>query len=325
MFKKLSYKVLLIILVVLVIIYFIAEFSGDKERSFRSELVSIDTADVTELIITQPDGQKVVLNRTDGDWVVDVNRIWRPVDESMVRTALATLLEMKAVKVAGTDPSSWSEFDVDDSTGIRVRVIEKGKETADLYVGNFTYLQPSDNQQQVEPRLSGRRGKMISYVRLNGEDIIYGIDGFAKMKFNRKPNHYRDKTIVKGDFTDFRQLTFNYPDDESFVLQKEGLKWTLNGMPVDSAETAKYVKKLSYQKGREFVDDFDISNSTPKYTMRIEGDNLEPIEVDAYPADTTHQFIITSSLNEDAKFSGAKNNLYSKIFVKKDHFLPDED
>ena len=52
MFHKLNLKTLVIILAVLVAIYFIATMVGSNDRTFRSEIVKVDTASVTDIYIS---------------------------------------------------------------------------------------------------------------------------------------------------------------------------------------------------------------------------------------------------------------------------------
>jgi hypothetical protein len=44
----------------------------------------------------------------------------------------------------------------------------------------------------------------------------------------------------------------------------------------------------------------------------------------AFPADSVNQYVVTSSLVSDAKYSGSKANLFKRIFVDKSEFMPDK-
>jgi hypothetical protein len=60
--------------------------------------------------------------------------------------------------------------------------------------------------------------------------------------------------------------------------------------------------------------------SIPSHKLIIERKTAGPIEVTAYPADTTHRFFITSSQNPGAVFSGSEKELFETIFFGQDFF-----
>jgi hypothetical protein len=58
--------------------------------------------------------------------------------------------------------------------------------------------------------------------------------------------------------------------------------------------------------------------------VKIEGNNIIPVELNAFPADSINQYVVTSSLLPDSKFSGAKSGLFDRVFVKSTAFFPEE-
>jgi hypothetical protein len=112
------------------------------------------------------------------------------------------------------------------------------------------------------------------------------------------------------------KLTFIYPGDSSFALTLKDKKWMINEEPSDSAKTANYFANITHLSSNEFADNFNLSNLTkPLYTIRIEGNNFSPIELRAYSGDAANRIVLTSSMNEGAKFSGDKNDLFRRVFV----------
>ena len=117
---------------------------------------------------------------------------------------------------------------------------------------------------------------------------------------------------------DITKLDFTYPDS-SFVMQKDNNSWSINGEALDSSKVATYLNSLSSLYGSEFVDDAVVPGPL-KFSLRIEGKNFQPVELKAYSADVANQYIITSSMNVEGKFSGLKGDLTKRIFVGKDNF-----
>lgn len=323
MFKKLNVKTLIILLVILAGIYFLSEMMGSKDRSFRNVVVEIDTANVTDIYIKIPaDKQDIVLSRTgENDWQVSGNGNKFTADRSMVRNILGQFSEMKPERIAATSPDKWDAFEVSDSTGTRVTVKNNNEELADIFIGKFSYTQPPQGQQQQQQQ---QRGKMTSFVRLADENEVYAVDGFLKMAYQNDVNSYRNKTLTDINKNDVLKVEFRYPD-RTITIENEGGKWMMNGGPADSANTVKYLNKIAKLNSPNFVDPSTQKISDATQTVTIEGSNFSPVVLKAFPtSDTLIQFIVTSSVNPEAEFDGAKAKLHEKIFVDETAFLPDQ-
>ncbi|MBM3435441.1 MAG: DUF4340 domain-containing protein [Bacteroidetes bacterium] len=320
--KFLNVKTLLILLGVLVIAYLIAKFTESEDRTFKSEMVSIDSALVTKMIITPKLGEtakEVVFTRTGSEWRLESDGKSFIPDPSAVKNILSEMMKMKSERVAAIDKSKWNEFEVSDSTATRVKIYNGKKQIADLYVGKFSYAQPQGQQQNPYQQ---NKGKMSTYVRPAGDNEVYVVDGFIKMSIQPNVNAYRNKTLFASNKDDLNKLSFTYPDGQGFILAKEENKWLLNGVPADSALTVKYLNKLARVTSSNYIDEVTPLTSTPTHTLRIEGNNFSPVEIKAFPADTVNKYVVTSNLVPDAKYSGAKAGLFERIFIKKEDFYP---
>nr|NQU91239.1 DUF4340 domain-containing protein [Bacteroidota bacterium] len=325
MFKKLNVKTLIIILIVLVAIYYIADMIGDKERSFRSEVVSVDTANVTAINISiLKDNAEIKLVKTnDGSgWEVVAEGNKYNADNNVVKTILGQLTDLKPERVAATVEKKWAEYEVSDSTSVRVVLLDGKKELVDIYIGKFSYTQPP--QSAAQNQYQQQRGKMTSFVRVANEDEVYAVEGFLKMSYQKDVNSYRNKQLINVNKDDLSRLVFNYPDNANFTLSKsEEGKWLIDGALADSAKTAGYINKIFRLNSSNFVDPSTPKMSDATHKLRLEGNNFTPIEIKAFPSDTTVQFVVTSSINPGAEFDGSKATLYEKVFVTDTEFFPD--
>jgi hypothetical protein len=325
MFHKLNIKTLIVILAVLAAVILIIDMMGDKERSFRSEIIEVDTAKITAVQINIPKEQtEIILSRTGGssEWVVMSEGIKYPADLSVVKNILAQLNDIKAERVAATNEDKWDQFEVSDSTGTRVILMEGKKEVADLYVGKFSYAQPPQGAQQNP--YQQQRGKMTSFVRLADEEEVYAVDGFLKMSYQNDVNSYRNKSLVNVNKNDISRLVFKYPDNQHFNLNKNNEQWLIDGQMADSAGMAGYLNKIYRLTSSNFVDPSTMKTSDATYSLRIEGNNFTPIDLMAYPSDSTTQYVITSSVNPGAEFNGAKSKLFEKIFINASELMPQD-
>jgi hypothetical protein len=325
MFHKLNIKILVIILVILVAVIFIIDMMGDKERSFRSDIIEVDTASITSVVINIPKDQaEIILSRTgsSSNWVVMSQGNKYAADISVVKNILAQLNDIKAERVAATNEDKWDQFEVSDSTGTRVILKDGNNEVADLYVGKFSYAQPPQGAQQNP--YQQQRGKMTSFVRLADENEVYAVDGFLKMSYQNDVNSYRNKSLVNVNKDDISRLVFQYPNNQSFSLTKNNNQWMINGQLADSAGTVGYINKIYRLTSSNFVAPSTPKTGDAEYTLRIEGNNFTPIDLRAFPSDSITQFVVTSSFNADAEFDGAKSKLFEKIFIQKAELMPGE-
>ncbi len=306
MFNKVSNKTLLIIfgiMIVIAVAYVVLE-SEHGEKSFKTDIVSIDTSRVTALsIYPRANNHKEIRIYKEGsnNWKVDLNNNkTASVPGSKVKSLLDMLVQVKPARVAAQEKSKWADFKV-DTAGTRVKVFEGGNNTLDLIIGKFSFQQPR---------------QMNTFVRLNGEDEVYETQGFLDMAFNQKADYFRNNILVNGDPSDWRKLTFTYPDS-SFELVKNDKEWTINGNKTDSAKTAGYLRILSHLNSSAFQDNVS-ENALGKsdYTLTIESASKGGVVVlTAYKNNS--DIIITSTENGGTNFDGNQNNLFQKIFIGK--------
>ncbi|NBC82896.1 MAG: DUF4340 domain-containing protein [Bacteroidetes bacterium] len=327
MFRKLKNKNLFIVFVVLAVVVGILLFTESKrgERNFKSELVAFDTAEVTGIYVTPKASAEpsLKLEKVKGQWVVVQNNNDYRAQDERVSELLNTLLKLSPKSLTATKKERWKQYEVTDSLATRVVVKgKKDKKLADIYIGKFEYTAPQQTQNQMQ--MYGQRrpqGTMQTHVRNAGEQEVYLVEGFLNMTFNRGWEDFRDNTIIKSTSTRWTKLAFNYPADSSFTLQKENDTWLLNGTKADSTKVTRFLNKLDFQSGNEFVDNPVTQTSNPVFSLRIEGNNMDPVEVNAYPADSVHQYLIHSTQNRKAYFSSSDGNLADNIFVPARRFM----
>lgn len=322
MYKKLNLKTLAIVLVVLIVAAVAVYLSDSKkgERSFRAQMMDADTSRVTKIVIyPKAEMENAIELKKEADgWKIISGTDSYHADQAMVKNILATLAGMKPQRLAATEKSRWHEFDVTDSAATRVKVYTGKKLATHLYVGRFSY-QPPRNQ---NPYNYGQQGTMSTFVRLADEKSVYSVEGFLDMSFGRDVNDYRNKTVTRFNKEDLSRLAFTYPADSSFALVREGNSWTIDGLVCDSALVAAYINTLSMLNSSYFADNKKPMDDRADFTLNIEGNNFAtPVVVKAFESDTTTGYVISSSLNKGACFSGKENDLVNKIFAGKSRFF----
>jgi len=286
----------------LIAVIIIINDSGTNERSFRAELVDIDTSAVSRVVIFPKKAgvdEVDLLKENDDGWKVKLSSgKYADVPKSKMDQLFNQLMSVKPNRLAARGESSWKEFEV-DSAGTRVQVFEGNDKTLDLIIGRFSFQQPRT---------------MNTFVRLANDADVYEVDGFLGMTFNQDASSFRNGTIIKGEPGNWMNVAYTYPADSSFQLIKVNDKWqTASGEPVDSAETVNFLRQLSSRSGNKFVEVNENELPGPDMTLEIKKADGGSIVVNAYKI--KGQYILNSSQNPDTYFDGGNNDLWKKIFV----------
>lgn len=314
MLKNISSIKLIGILGTLVLIYFAIQFFGGKSRSksFKAELVEIDTAKVTKILIDSK-GETLELVKENNAWKVSIGEgKYAEAQNSNVKSTLSSLLSIKPSRIAAKNQDKWKEYQV-DSAGTRIQVIEGGKTTLDLVIGRFGFNQQAMQQQQ-QMMMGGRGGQQFySYVRLKDENEVYVADNFMGMSINSDASGYRNKQILSLTTDSISKIQFNYPADSGFVLSKIDSVWSIFETQPDSAATASYLSDIRYLSNSNFVDDVPTSALvSPTVSLNISQNGEPDIMVKAFQH-PLHKWIINSSVNPQSYF--ADEELVKKLFV----------
>ena len=320
MLKNISSIKMIGILAVLVLVYLGVEFFGGKSRSssFKAELVEIDTAKVSKLII-ESKGESLELIKENNVWKVSIgDGKYAEAQESNVKSTLNSLLTIKPSRIVAKDSEKWKDYQV-DSAGTRVQVFEGSKNTLDLVIGRFGFNQQAMQQQQQQ--MMGGRGmqQFFSYVRLQNEEEVYVADNFMGMSINSDAGGYRNKQLLSLTTDIISQIQFNYPADSGFVLSKIDSAWSIFGNQPDSAATASYLSDIRYMNSSNFVDDVPASALvSPTLSMNIKQNGKADVMIKAFQH-PMHKWIINSSENPLAYFSDEE--LVKKLFVGREELL----
>lgn len=295
--KKLSNGKLLGLLLALCLIYFVVDFTGSKSKSksLRTELVEIDTAKVSQITVEAPGNKKVQLDKVKGEWELTLDNGKKVVaSPSAVDNALYALLSIKPSRMATKSEAKWKDYQV-DSAGTRVRVYEGSNNALDLVIGRFG--------------MEGQRA-YHTFVRLFEDKEVYVAKDFMGFSVSSDASAYRDQVLARIKKDSVAAITFNYPADSSFRLERIGGAWQANGSPADSVAVAKYLGGLGYVNGKEFMDN-EKELTVPVMSATVDMNNGQTILFDAYQKEG--DWVFHSSDNELGYFKD--ETILDKVFV----------
>ena len=320
-------KILLLILVALLAIYGLSRFfSGNKETSFRAELIKVDTAAVASITL-HPRGAEppFTLKKEGSQWIATQNTLSIKASQSAVQSLLSSITLIRTKHIAAKSEDKWSEYQVVDSTGARIEVYDaSGNLMEDFIIGKFDIQQaPGTPQQPMQ--MQQQQPIITSFIRLTGENETYAVDGMQVMSMGQGFDSYRNKNLLRMN-REMEVTTFEYRlEDTTLQFQKTPEGWFNNGQMLDSMKVENYLNVFRNLPGTTFADDFDelAASQYPQQQLLISGNNIqEPFQVTAY-RDTTSEkpFVIYSNYNPDTYFTSDSSGIYSKLFKPVEAFM----
>ncbi|MCB0556885.1 MAG: DUF4340 domain-containing protein [Phaeodactylibacter sp.] len=301
-------KVLLLILAALLAIYGLSRlFSGKKDSTFQTELISVDSTVVGSLQLA-PKGEEAPfsLKKEEGRWFATQNDLTVPANASSVQSLLAGLSMIRTQYIAAKDKEKWPEYEVEEGKASHVQVYDqKGKLLKDFFIGRF------DVNQQART--------ITAFIRLNGQNEVYAVDGMQTMAFGRAFLDFRNTELLKMT-REMEVTAFDYVlPDTTLQFQKSPTGWQIGSEVLDSMKVEDYLNVLRNVSGDSFADDFDElkAGQYPQQQLILKGNNiLEPFEVTVY-RDTTRElpFVIRSNYNPNTYFASDSTGLFKKLFV----------
>lgn len=296
-------KKLLLILIVLLAIYGANKFfNKPTTKSFKEELVRLDTANIDKIILSNPEGDEseITLTRDNEGWTVNQDDLTVRATNSSVKSTLTQAAYIKANRLVSRSKENWEQYEVDETKGTLVKLFGKGKELAAFVAGRINFNQQSRNA--------------TSYIRLNDEEDTYATEGFLSMAFKQDLNSFRDRSITSLNKDDITQLTLT--GDKNITLSRSDAQWTdQDGLLIDSTNMENYLNGISNVNGSNFNDDFDIRSKNPNATLKILANNqLTPLTLKAYSLSDSI-WVINSTANPESNFESDSSGIYSKLIL----------
>jgi hypothetical protein len=294
-----------------------------KERAtLKSKIADFDTSEVSKIIIYPKNlaPELIEFSKDNYKWSVAQGKIVTAPYRNAAESIIMEVLNIKPKSLASVDKEKWKEFDLTDTLAIRVRLLnKKGKELADLMIGRFAYKPGNASYGGYNQNYN----QGTSYVRIYGEKEVYSVDGFLSLAFSGNFDDYRDKSFIQLKPEDVTKISYIFPSDSSFVLNKKDKEWITGNQITDSIKTATFLNGLSFLNGQDIRDNFKpVTN--PAFQMLIEGNNLLNISVKCYLSEETGEYILNSNLNPDVYFVSKKDGIFEKLFKPKKYFTSKE-
>jgi Domain of unknown function (DUF4340) len=321
--KKLNNKTLILIFLGLIGIFVLVRLfrTPALESNLKKELVAIDTSKVT-LIKVWPgsdNGGELQFVKGTMRWTLKKGDKQYNIEQGSANGLLAYAVKLAPQKMVTRKKEKWEDYQVGDSS-TRVQFLADGKVMADVRIGRVGFdqneMQRMQQQQQQGSPFGGQGaggfGGAFTYVRLEGEDEVYTVDGFLESSFNRSLNDWRDKSLLRIKKEQVTKVSFNYPDS-GFVADRRENKWWIGTAMADSTKFKSYLNQLEYKNASAFADDFTPSRQ-PDISLNIDGAAGPLATIQAWKRET--DWVVTSTQQAGVYFSTEGSGIFNTVFEK---------
>lgn len=253
--------------------------SETGQRTFRQQLAAVDTAALRAFTLTpvpRTGEAPLRFTRDSSGWQVAQGDRRTAAFARPLAQLLAALHRMEPISRPGPDPATLQRYGISDSLAALVQV--QDAEPFTLRIGITTGGQ--------EPATA---------ILREGDPNVYLVPGALSWIMELGFEDWITKPMVNGDPAQWERLTFIFPGNVGYVLERSGTGWLVDGQPADSTRVAKYLHALSEYYGDALADPADTLHARPLYTLRVEDRSRQaPVTLVIY--DAGHRLIARSSL-----------------------------
>lgn len=240
------------VLAVLVVAWALARFVGGFGGSAAPfDLAAVAGSELDSVIVAAAE-DTIRLRAGDG-WTVNGHEAAADAEQTLSRALQGAELG----RLVGRNPENHERLGVTRAAGRRLTVYSGG--TAQLSL------------------VFGRRARAAGqvYVRRDGEDEVYTLQGSLVGLVNRDVDDWRDKEIIQADRDLVERIEYSYPD-ESFALARDSAGWQLepSGAAADQNTVAGVLSILSGLLATGFADGSVVDTLTwepPSGRLRLVG------------------------------------------------------
>ena len=259
--------------------------SPSRESNLNAEVLRVDTAKLEMIRVSLPAGSKeLVLTRNDSSWTVRQEQKTANVGNHNLDNLLRLLNDVKAERMVSRTQSRWGDYEVGDSSAIRMEAFTSGEE-------------------EIAGWLIGKQSAGLTYVRPAGQDEVYAVEGNLRAHFEKDFNDWRDKLFLRMDKAFISKVRFGYPSDSSFTVEKKDNTWMIGNEKADSASIDSYLNKMQSKDLSGFADDF-TPDGPPDVTVEYFSNEVPHAVVKAWRG-PENNWILHSSLQEGVYFRDA--------------------
>jgi hypothetical protein len=214
--------------------YIAMHLPGERSLAERAgkTFVEFDPSLVETFEIVRPTS-RVVLAKVNGDWVLQ-EPVRYPADTAAVASTIRNIRLIELNDLISANPAKQGIFRL-DSTGTHIRLVLRGGASVSFRAGkqSATYGQ--------------------TYVRKDGANEVYAATGVQSVMFERNPNEWRDKAVVRTSPDAITDVVFHY-GDTSFAVTRVDTVYMIGRDTTNQRTARTLLAALASLTADDFVD-----------------------------------------------------------------------
>ncbi len=228
-----NFKTTLVLIALLAVagVYVIVSRSTEdtgKAPPTAGKLLAIESSEVSKLTITPADGPAVVFEKTGIDW-----RMTAPVSAAVDRFEVEGLLS----QLTGLTSRGANDSEKIDHPSFALALTTNSGKTINLRFGPGSAV-----------------GEIVG-VQIDGKSRTELVDSSILEKLDKKPEDYREKSLVKISAGEVRQLVITRAEGK-LAFEKTGNDWRMTEptqMPAEASEVSSLISTITGLRAAEFV------------------------------------------------------------------------
>ena len=173
--------ILIALLIILVLIAYLFEMGGVKEKQealTKGPIFPDFKTEQAASIEIKTKGKTFSCTKKEGRWIVAFDGNDYPADKEGIENIFTTVKGMHRENVVSTDPAKYPVFELDKENGVEVK------------------LSKADNS-LIAHFFVGKNGPDLfsTYIRVEGEKEVFLLGGILNAAFQKELKDWRDKTI----------------------------------------------------------------------------------------------------------------------------------
>lgn len=250
----------LLFLFVLLIGYLGRWLPWQRKQEFKTGLIRVDTAALTQVSIAQNGRSELLIERTEAGWAATQELRSAPVQSADIEPLLGALAQIHSLRIVKTNRPDTVGFGDADLLKISLSVGHKTIENFEI--GNETL----------------ENGSPATYIHLNRHEGIYLVQNHLRGIFSKTLNDFRKNNVADIDPERIKSILIERLEEfrkGAYFIQKNDSTghWELPGQPppfqVQDDTVQIWLRLFSRLNGSPFADHFDESRARETFAGRI--------------------------------------------------------
>lgn len=302
-----SIRILLIVFVVLIALYFLFFRSSDRVSTEKidAKLFVADSTKIDKIEIVKKN-ETIVLEKVNGQWAA-TKPVNYPADTTAVYALLKDLKNFMVESVASENPEKFSVY-MDSVNNASVSTYQEGKLLGTFVVGKD-------------------QGPGNTYIKKPDENRVLLASKITGSNFTKPLKDFRIKLILSIGSFGINKIEFKSTDSNKveFTAVRDSVnKWHIGADTVASATMEGFLAMFAAFNTEDFKDTTMTSFPVPAYTLTMYSTTSpNPTVINLYEekGSNPHSFIVqVSGVNQLFKFY---DGLAGQLMKKRKDFVPD--